>query len=137
MIEEVDPADTAKLDEIDARAWCWINKEWYSLPVVRNWVRNNSMSNSDFITSRYAASIIPKYTRSGDVLKANRPSQNKWGFLLANHCGKSTCNMWTHERIAPDFIDPIKNIESRDLPTEELAELHAIIQAIAYDRGES
>jgi hypothetical protein len=26
IIENVDPADTAKLDEIDARVWCWLEQ---------------------------------------------------------------------------------------------------------------
>ena len=30
MIENVDPADTAKLDEIDALVWCWYQQEPFS-----------------------------------------------------------------------------------------------------------
>jgi hypothetical protein len=29
MIETVDPTDTAKLDEIDARVWCWLKGHEY------------------------------------------------------------------------------------------------------------
>lgn len=117
MIEEVDPADTAKLDEIDARAHNFFlgftegpvndRYDW-------GWCTHNG-----FILN------APKYTRSRDALKEIRPddfvitqiSQHpKRGFIF----NASDTNGVTH-------TTPF-------LPTETLAKLHAIIQAIAYER---
>ena len=54
MIETVDPADTAKLDEIDARVWCWLNNKIF--------LRIN--------VDRPAA-YAPTYTRSRNTLKSS------------------------------------------------------------------
>ncbi len=67
---------------------------------------------------------LPEYTRSRDALKAIRPE----GWSVFTHT-TSTGSMATMERLSPQ-----KLVTMRNLPAEELAELHAIIQAIEYER---
>lgn len=126
MIEEVSPDDTAKLDEIDARFWCFKNGHSYI----------------DGKGSRYKAEDKGKVelyemrpqdtvTRSRDALKAIRPQQGCSVFRLfnADDWDGWKCQIsWFPTSVA-------KYITSPTLKTEELAELHAIIQAIEYERG--
>ena len=123
LIETVNPDDSDALDEIDARAWCWVkNKnidEHFELDAFNGvWVISKEIKIQDNF----------QYTRSRDALKSIRPEgwaisgnyQYKWGlhtiFLYK----------WGMENAS---------FESKMLPTEELAELHAIIQAIEYERN--
>lgn len=123
LIETVDPSDTAKLDEIDARVWCWINTvEFVKL--------RRPGGQKGYEIPRYAARLggslcdryITKseiYTRSRDALKSIRPEGltlevESRGIARARHIGR--------------FF----KIVLRD---ECLAELHAIIQAIEYERN--
>jgi len=102
MIETVDPSDTAKLDEIDARVFNYVADFDYT-PTIQ---------------------CPYQYTRSRDALKAIRPE----GWQLKMN-------------ILPDrALYQIKHLKSGDLmatelPTEELAELHSIIQAIEHERS--
>lgn len=120
LIEEVDPNDTAKLDEIDARVWCYIHGERYAF--------NEALSEHGFnngyggITSTKARKAR-KYTRSRDALKAIRPD-GFWPIKLYKDCNVFRFELTNGSRIA----------SSAWLETEELAELHAIIQAIFWDR---
>lgn len=100
MIETVDPADTAKLDEIDARVLEYINANG----IIHRW------------SSRL------KYTRSRDALKAIRPEG--WTY---------SCGFVGHARLCS--VKRGAAFHAEKLPSEELAELHAIIQAIEYERG--
>ena len=101
MIENVDPTDSATLDEIDFR----VDKYLGGVP--------------NYIKAR-------QYTRSRDALKAVRPEG--WWFH-----GMSRYFDEPHIYVAePKDDDSL--ILSPSLPTEELAELHAIVQAIAYER---
>lgn len=127
MIEEVDPADTAKLDEIDARVKRWIG-----------WDCGGGEWSQGFFNEKYKSGWRPeyKYTRSRDALKVIRP--DGWLFVIQSS--------GFVQAIGKDIIyhEPEVNLKeyntlqspSNNLPTEELAELHAIIQAIAYERGE-
>lgn len=119
MIETVSPDDTAKLDEIDARVDCY--KWGYDFHDV-NSVEGCFVSyfhKGPLPEDKYG-NLSQKYTRSRDALKAIRPEG--WWFGI---CGAYWC----------DFG---KKLDERkptpELPTEELAELHAIIQAIEYER---
>ena len=73
LIETVDAGDTAKLDEIDARVWCWINGA-----IFERAFRNNIDSLCVKNTLTNVAAAIPEYTRSRDALKAIRPQ----GYVL-------------------------------------------------------
>ena len=105
MIEEVDPADTDKLDEIDVLVYEYI---------------------SDI---GYRPSTSFPYTRSRDALKAIRPEgwYIKLDIFSVPGKPKWTCECFNLTEGAGCFLSPV-------LPTEELAELHAIIQAIEWER---
>jgi hypothetical protein len=116
MIETADPADTMKLDEIDARVWCRLSDKRYhgTMPM---WKHANTIVCEDGTFEG------PYYSRSRDALKAIRPEG--FGFdievsLIGHRCSATM----------PDTL----NRFVANLPTEELAELHAIIQAIEYER---
>lgn len=113
LIETVDPNDREKLDEIDARVWCFLNKYRYDGPYDSNGFH--------YIKGTYrgkkAHNLITSYCESRDALKAIRPEG--WRFV----CWPTSC----------DALGATELLAS-NLPTEELAELHAIIQAIAHER---
>lgn len=106
MIENVSPDDAGKMDEIDARVAEYLHG-----------------------LDKVVIGTPPPYTRSRNALKGIRT--NWWyprvditpnGNYYASMVDKSVKIRHT------EFNTPF-------LPTEELAELHAIIQAIAYERG--
>jgi len=111
MIEEVDPADTAKLDEIDAR--------------VCDFIEPGSVKRH----KKYSLFGVPACTRSRDALKAIRPPYKHIYMTIE----KDDSDLWycvIENAGATDYV-----FTSPNLITEELAELHAIIQAIAYERA--
>jgi hypothetical protein len=123
LIETVDPNDTAKLDEIDARVWCVLNSEQFVCM---------SLSEPAFVcgSSHYAScdknlSEIPSYTRSRDALKQIRPE----GWYYEGGSGYAL--MWGPHADTPPYERPELYGSGR---TEELLELHAIISAIEYER---
>lgn len=133
LIESVDPSDTAKLDEIDARVWYYVEgHEWYpDCEVLRTEPPSGVVllqKNRESIT-RFP-SRIRKYTRSRDALKAIRPKG--WDY----NCGRRMGAFDVGENYLAWFRGEDRSAHSKPLPTEELAELHAIIQAIAHERGE-
>lgn len=69
---------------------------------------------------------FPLYTRSRDALKAIRPDGWRFEFKWVS---SGTIFYYSAQRKNKTFI-------SAAMPTEELAELHAIIQAIERERGE-
>ncbi|MBC3540621.1 hypothetical protein ACFSC6_12085 [Rufibacter sediminis] len=124
LIETVDPADTAKLDEIDARLWCFVNKWGYSAHkrlIMSDRLAVKVNNKNDWITG------IPEYTRSRDALKAIRPKG--YELRIYNYANDDEpfviCGM-SNEKF---------RIATPPLKTEELAELHANIQTIAHDRS--
>jgi len=132
IIETVDPADTAKLDEIDVRVWCWLNEYEY--------VPHDKIDKKNFCYRKYEGrddlffgSVgieAGKYTRSRDTLTAIRPE----GWTVANivqHAG----NLWFGAVLEKKIdIPPYPETKPLLLPTEELAELYVIIQAIEQER---
>lgn len=111
LIEAVDPSDRAALDEIDAKV------QWY-------------------IGITQEPIVLPiSYTRSRDALKAIRPEG--WEFDVCNVFG---CKDGSYEYTVYNGKHSIESPSpplGRRFKTEELAELHAIIKAIAHDREES
>lgn len=136
MIEAVDPADTDTLDEIDARVWCWLNRTptWLShyrdleecpsstTPTVIYDIEH--IDGAVEINAHYNLCYSERYTRSRDALKSVRPEG--WSPYLRFERGDGgsviyrfeLCNRWG------DIV------QSAWVESEELAELHAIIQAI-------
>ena len=120
MIESVSPDDSKALDEIDARVWCYLNEYLFH--------------HMAYGTPYYTASSVGRYcreeyTRSRDALKAIRPEN--WTFDIYNTVqnGSNCEGQYMKE---DDIV--IYRMSPR-LKTEELVELHAILQAIAYERN--
>lgn len=107
MIEEVSPDDTAKLYEIDFAVW--------------DFVQENS--------KRYVPyhGFVPKYTRSRDALKVIRPQLENIWFEIKSSCHGVTAQIG-NATVAPSAVFYSDKFGS--FPTEELAELHAILQEI-------
>lgn len=124
MIEDVSPDDTAKLDEIDARVGFYLGDHKNLEEYYKGKDQNAKIEHAIFWGH------ITKYTRSRDALKAIRP-EGCWVERIIQH---KTSKNWdcTIAIIGEVFSVSDKAIT---LPTEELAELHAIIQAIEYERS--
>jgi len=120
MIEEVDPSDTAKLDEIDARVHHLLvtTRLGSNLPCDERWFKARK-KNGD----------CPQYTRSRDALKTIRPDGWSPSFRAMTHDIER--DLYCSELMTQDGW-----VQSKFVPTEELAELHAILQAIAYERSQ-
>jgi hypothetical protein len=137
MIETVDPPDTAKPDEIDALVWYWLRGATFvrvtddgTVAFCEMGLRGSVINEADF----------PNYSRSRDALKAIRPEG--WMFRVSR-AGifhgpeqKFAFHKWgPWECVADTAHFTITQYQLvAEAPTEELAELHAIIQAIAYER---
>lgn len=124
MIEEVDPSDTATLDEIDARFWCYRTN-------AGRYIGINSISR--FITVDYGMGHeitlvgCPHYTRSFDCTYAKVPDGYE---ILINQFDDGFTVDFSNE----DYL--ITDNEHVKLPTVFLALLHSVIQLIAFERGE-
>jgi hypothetical protein len=125
MIEKVDPADTQKLDEIDARVWCY----------MRGFVFEHADSNFVKANGQLPHLGFSKYTRSRDALKSIRKHLQFDGVTRDNRFDKSCGHFTAYFTV---YIQDNNEELSKALHghgfTEELAELHAIIQAIEYER---
>lgn len=122
LIESVDPTNTAKLDEIDARVWCWLRKDEEFKQFEGSWIRCQS-------GMKYLRPLnSSEYTRSRDALKAIRPE----GWNLCSQMIGSDFAVFKGWFFAA-YGEGVKFV-SASCKTEELAELHAIIQAIDYER---
>lgn len=119
MIAEVDPADTGRLDEIDL--------------AVGKYIGGNEII--VFLLEKAPSGIekpLRQYTRSRDALKAIRPEG--WNFQGLR---ETDAHLWWSEFRLGHQTSYDKAVCASELPTEELAELHAIIQAIEHGRTTS
>jgi len=105
MIESVAPDDTDTLNKINVMVWCYLNNVKYQ--------------------TAFPAII---YTNSRDTLKAIRPEG--W-YVDVIPEGRYKYLKWTCQMTAAYSGGECR---ASFLPTEELAELHAIIQAIEWER---
>ena len=141
MIENVDPSDTDKLDEIDARVWCFDWKEEYIGTVNGNHMTRGKDTNG--LECGYKCGIddyclgnpiVPKYTRSLDAIKSITP--DGWQIKIEQDSGLNT--LWDCTLLKFGARCEVEHCIftgwSCELPTEELARLHATIQAIEYER---
>lgn len=136
MIESCNNQDnrdnTDLLDEIDARFWCLLNGVEYIGTVNNNHMYRGvdwqglecGQHCGDLVIDDI---IVPQYTRSRDALKAIRPE----GFNFDIECA-TTPPVYSYGWQATAWLKDMRMHESPILPTEELAELHAIIQAIEW-----
>jgi len=112
MIEKCDPADSAGLNEIDVMVFSYINDIDYIKEGYKKY---------------YELIFLPKYTRSRDALKSIRPEG--WGICVAFSASEKdfvVCSIYNRDMV---------RYETQTLKTEELAELHCILQAIEHERG--
>jgi hypothetical protein len=142
LIETAEPGDIKTLDEIDARVHAIVKGWVYKHTWTENWTYSmfTCPHNGDLSYSHKHATMretpdtlsrhLPQYTRSRDALKSIRPPGR--GYSMAFYGAYTSSQFWKCE-----INDPNICFASRGLPTEELAELHAIIQAIRHDRGET
>lgn len=144
MIETVDPTDTATLDEIDARVWCYLNSVTLKKPSKNMWknfeddyttITYKDNEKEGLASCGWAAGTnhiqrFCKYTRSRDALKAIRP-EGCWVERIIQH---KTSKSWDCTIAITGEVFSVSD-KAITLPTEELAELHAIIQAIEYERN--
>lgn len=129
MIEEVSPDDTAKLEEIDARVFCFIHDLGPLTYVGHRFdaVRMSVQVKFLFPDGSKGAENIVKFTRDRNALKAIRPEG--WRFNYARVDGG-----WTVRGHKDLGVKGMARIVTVFHTEEELAELHAIIQAIAHER---
>lgn len=132
MIEEVDPADSDKLDEIDARVWFFIHHPNVDLSQYKNLAQALHDIEREYKITPFACGI-KRYTRSRDALKGIRPD-DYYPELYAGPKGAfaQLCIPFDSEKYGRRFGTCF---DSGLMPNEELAELHAIIQAIEYERN--
>lgn len=128
MIEEVDPSDTDKLDEIDIMVNLFVD----CLQSVRETFHDDPTM---FIKARKRHRDFPLYTRSRDALKAIRPEgYGCWIEIRTADDGDAACKIGRNTEAGRSvYIFGTNTIGY--MRSEELAELHAIIQAIEYERG--
>lgn len=130
LIEEVDPSDTAKLDEIDARVWCYVNK----ITFVKMAGVGTFYQELPYGVRQHCPIDYP-YTRSRDALKAIRPEG--FTFDIKNlHVGWE-CMAFDMRDDSDGMWNNYEHGKICRLKTEELAELHAILQAIDYERNKA
>lgn len=137
LIESVDHNDSVKMDEIDARVWCFLNDRAYHGKDGKGRFAYNLHYPLSMRHPRKRINNDERFTRSRDALKRIRPKRmriyslgywrgtNNWFCSYGIFDEKGNGRQIFH----PDEIRPPST-------TEELAELHAILQAIAYERGE-
>lgn len=117
LIEAVDPSDTVAMYEIDARVHSFIHN---------NCFRKMGDGRAYYDDIGYTPSNhVSQYTRSRDALKNIRPDICAVDISTYSN-GKAEVEIY--------LGDGETLISSPKLPTEELAEIHVIIQAIAYER---
>ena len=138
LIENVDPADGAKLDEIDARVWCWLDgvtfigmyepRSFPHLPEFTKEVKSGAQYNEALYGDM-------KYTRSLDAQAEAFPLPD-W-LPIITHNGQAFESELFHSEGEPfgDECILIKKVALHE--TEALARLHTRVQATAHERGES
>ena len=128
MVESVDPKDRKALDEIDARVWCWYFKKEYEAHSIHHYLGDGSIYVMFTNKGKRGGAYYKKYTRSRDALKSIRP-EGWWFEVRPFFEPDQGVHYNCHSGIWHDGI----KFYGRDLPTEELEELYAIIQALEYD----
>ena len=137
LSEAVDHSDSAKLDEIDARVWCYLRRYTYrphgkvdtynftyEIPPMRA-LHIKSINDND----------AGRYTRSRDALKDIRKGgwayfmntvHTDHGLIIGYHCVIAFAS--------DEVFESPYDASTPALKTEELAELHAIIQSLEFER---
>jgi hypothetical protein len=119
MIEEVDPKDEKALREIDARVHLFIKYPNAELRGIYGNFYSFSYYSGEYIVIIQMDQVL-HFTTSRDAIKSIRPDEF--------HICEGGDDFATGR-----FING-KSFHADGMATEELAELHATIQAIAYER---
>lgn len=129
LIETVKPDDTAMLDEIDARVWCWRGL----LPFVKVYRCDETFKMRLVCMDRLADGsnkecsfpVLSLVTRSRNAIKQMRPDGYYPQMTYSFFTKRWICEVWNIDHnIVSKYANPI----------EELAELHATLQAIQHER---
>ena len=133
LIEEVSPDDTAKLDEIDARVMTYL-EGWEFKDYARMY---NEERTHAFTLEEGEILFTVHFTRSRDALKQIRPEGWRLSVDGIAWVGVETKKNISQDKFACSLLNWKRDafVNSYGLPTEELAELHAIIKAIEYERN--
>lgn len=131
MIEEVSPDDAAKLDEIDARVYLKVSELGHDL------IKYHKGDYEDALEHALWHKHAKQYTRSLDALAAIAPKD--WWFNLNQYGDLYSCNaFWQGD---PDNVT-IHTHDAFEVGKKKTARksrplvwLHAIIQAIEYERN--
>lgn len=131
LIASVDPADTDRMDEIDARTHCFVYGKDYKgfKPKYSGW------SAAEYIVNDNVSLPVRAYTRSRDALESIRPpsyqQMEMWAGCAWHVSGqiKSMAHIFFRKKSGA-----LVDFTSLALPTEHLAELHALIQGIDDER---
>lgn len=123
MIESVDPKDTDTLDEIDCRFDAFLRLVDFIGHDYGCYYKSNI---------REKRICLRQYTRSRNALKAVRDAELEgWWFNISiEHTGRASCEAVLIVPITEEYSIPKKL-----LPTECLAEAHAIVQGIEWKRS--
>lgn len=141
LIEEVSPDDTAKLDEIDAMVYAYLKlHDGFKVSVHKGGrsitYRHNSWGQEH---PSVLLHLFDGYqvTRSRDALKQIRPEGWRLSVDGIAWVGVETKKNISQDKFACSLLNWKRDafVNSYGLPTEELAELAAIIQAIEYERN--
>ena len=132
MIEEVDPKDEKVLLDINARVWAFMNLtgdfKIHFDGEGRAYYRHNSWAAEHQSILRHTFDM-PKYTTSRDAIKSIRPD----GWMVYDCSQDYVTGVWNYALVSPEHKSE-NACYANEMLTEELAELHATIQAIAYER---
>lgn len=134
MIEAVDPEDTGKLDEIDARVWCYLNDARFKRMLSNKYPTLTPNKFSFYQRGSLSTRLIVyayKYTRSRDALKEIRPPE--WEYFCGYKYPLGDHPVKFAKLVQETSLDACQVCATGK--TEELAELSVIIKAIEHERG--
>lgn len=128
MIESVDLSDKRDVEELDVAVWEY-TKRWKVLSSYNRCITvEDDCVASGKLTLPY--NDLPFYTRDRNALRKICPEG--WKIYRKYYLKTEDKHL---VKLAPPRICSIRYVCSPRLPTEELAELHAIIQAIRFERS--
>jgi hypothetical protein len=141
LIEKVDPRNFFSLEEIETKFWNWylqrndVDSSIISCFPFDDYLGFDENRYISIITNDNIKYLDTRVTTSRDALKSIRPKG--WQIQITTfderQCSaKNKCSLCSITDYKKEFNSPVKNFNA--LPTEELAELHAIIQAIEFER---
>lgn len=125
MIEAVDCEDRVTMVEINCLFWCCLqDKRW-----MGNYIDGDDAYVNEDKSINYIGIHYQPYASSRDALKAARPPE--WKVIAEGYADQFVFELTKCVPAADDYLEDIE-VSSPYMPTEELAEFHAIVQAWIY-----